>query len=288
MMRRDGPVHVDRLREKLNALYDWAWRESRDRGESGDARLAGELGIGQPNVHFWINGSDVRRPNMVPGHRVRQISKCVFGIPLDVFSGDWKTFEDWLKTNRYTAPKLWSGISSESEIVDALFLVRKELPPDFLRDQMALLYPTDEGDSPQLKRYRIGEEVAVRLDLAGTDWARAAASRQGVGLVLLACDMERTICLCPSTRKYSPPGTLRECTGVRIPTSPDMWLRVSGPPGTQELFAIVTEEVMPGGIGSALITGVVSKDDLQRLAKILSFGECGRYAVFKRPYAAVI
>lgn len=282
VMRRDRPVRVPELRRKLDALYNWAWKQRMDAGESGDAVLVGKLGITQPNIYAWISGSDTRHPNTVPGHQARKICESVFRIPPDVFEGDWEVFQRWLTTNKHRPPSTWAELADNGDVCDMLKLVRRNIPPGFLGDQMGLALP-DEGDTV-LERYKIGEQVSVEVNLQGIDWLSAIASDQGIGLVLLARDVEKTTCLCPSASKHSPPGVLRGTLRTRLPVTPDKWLQVTGPTGAQSVYAVVTQKPLPDDTARSLVAQAVTEQDLNGLAHRLMMNECGYCRVFKRVY----
>lgn len=63
-------VHVPQLREKLDTLSGLGGLHSR-------SQIAKTLGVGESTVRYWIQGNDVRSPEMVPDTRIAKLIRLL-------------------------------------------------------------------------------------------------------------------------------------------------------------------------------------------------------------------
>jgi len=290
------PVKIDNLRNKLHALYAWAWQAAPlspgGKATSGAQRLAGLLGVTPQNIAIWVNGADgLRATEMLPAKHLRPLCEDIFGIPQEVFAGPLPDFLAWLKTHPPIPPLTWRALTAQAEGLPGFRLQRRELPADFFGDRMGIAYAPEDDEEP-LPSYRTGEPVRIEIDLAATDWASRATSDTGIGLVLLVEDRDQTTCLCPSTRQPLPPGPLPagRIGWPPLPgnTPPEQWPRITAPVGRQALYAILSERPLAADseFHRAFVAGgALDERLLDRYGRWLKQDPLGKWEMFRYRYA---
>jgi len=292
------PVEISDLRDKLKALYEWAWKAAPQppggKAESGAQRLADRLGVIPGNIAVWIYGTPgLRGAEKLPGKHLRPLCEDIFGIPPEIFTGPLPDFRDWLRLHPHVPPLTWRASAARADEHPGFHLRHRQLPADFLGDRMGIAFAPEEDEDP-LPGYRLGEAVSIEIDLAGTDWESRATSDTGVGLVLLAQDQEQTTCLCPSPRPQLFPERLqavRTCLPL-LPgdARPEKWPCITAPVGRQALYAILTERPLAaeGEFHPAFVAGVALDERLlDRYVRWMKQISLGEWQMFRYRYAAV-
>ncbi len=281
------PAQIPKFRDKLRKLYEWAWRNEADpEGNVGNARLARTLGnVGPTAIAMWVTGVEpfFKTPESfgtarVPRAHFEAICNDIFGVPEDVFAGDYPGFCEWLRRNPHIPPATWKDFTAGSEVTKALHLTRRAAG---LERGLALPVP---NDSPA-ERYHVDDEVCIELDLPTLAPSDSQASERS--LILIVEDASTTACIYPSSNALMIPKCLAAGTHLRLPQDPSAWIRVTSPIGIQSLYALVTERSLSLDVTNELMAGVLSPGQLNRLARRISAREFGWFKALKQTYAVV-
>jgi hypothetical protein len=257
------PLHIPSLAKKLQYLY-----QHNPRINSHEL-LARNLGIAPNNISVWINGNDVRVPELVPNRHVKTLSD-LFGVPLEMLEMDsLEEFKNRLRIAEKPAFHKWTRLLEHAVNSRAIQLVRwHEREHGRMRGLIA-------DDDETTERFAVGERLYVQLSLE-EEWSDFPAS-----LILLSIDSTHATCLCPSP--LAPEPTL-ETTSLRIP--PNRNLKVSGPPGLQSVLALITRRSLPVDVVHGLREGH-SAATLERFAEQLLAAPNSNWRLLRKDYEVV-
>lgn len=279
---------VSKLRDKLNTLYTWAWpelldaeiRARRPQGDrTGDQRLARFLGIAPNNLSTWINGvPDVRAGEMVPDHQSVAICEAIFRIPRDLFEKEsLQALQQWCDEQPAPPFLMFDELVAQAQEASLLQIERERLPARGGHGDRGLRLPAEPFPAP-LPSYQVDEQIALLLNLHGTDWQPRTV--KGVGMLVLMLDAEARAVLCPMNHSLVPPPYLRDAKPVRLPT--DGWMHLTAPQGEQTLLAVLTEHELSEDLIKEIKDRRVDATTLDHLATVLCRGRFGAYGAYKR------
>lgn len=256
------PLHIPGLAKKLQCLY-----QHNPRINSHEL-LARNLGIAPNNISVWINGNDVRVPELVPNRHVKTLSD-LFGVPLELLELEsLEEFKNRLRTAEKPGFHKWTRVLEHAVTSNAIRLVRCSTAAGPLRGLVA-----DESDATE--QFAEGERLYVHLELT-EEWPEFPAN-----LIVLSIDATRTTCLCPSP--LAPDPTLHAPT-LRIPPSRN--LKVSGPPGLQSVLVLLTRRSLPADVAAGLREGRTATT-LERFAEQLLAAPSSNWRLLRKDYEVV-
>jgi hypothetical protein len=264
------PLHIPGLAKKLQCLY-----QHNPRINSHEL-LARNLGIAPNNISVWINGSDVRVPELVPNRHVKTLSD-LFGVPLELL--ELESLEEFKSRLRAVAPAgfhKWTRVLEHAVNSGAIRLIRCGAAAERqLRGLVA-------DDTETAEQFALGERIYIHLSL---DEAWRDLSRElPVSLIVLSIDAARTTCLCPSA--LAPDPCLNAPT-LRIPhTAPSRGLKVSGPPGLQSVLVLLTRRSLPADVVAGLREGSTAPT-LERFAEQLLAAPGANWRLLRKDYEVV-
>ena len=262
------PLHVPGLAKKLQFLYQHHGRIN------SHELLAKSLGIAPNNISVWINGSDVRVPELVPNRHVKHLTE-LFEIPLDWLElASLDQFKDRLRTPAAAGSANWTRVLEQAVESDAIRLIRS----GGVAAQRGLV----ADDRELTEQFNVGERLYIRLSVTEA-WPERPAGAS-LSMVALCVDTARTSCLCPSALA---PNCRLYTDSVSIPQgAPVKSLKVSDPVGLQSVLMLLTCQPLPGAVTVALMEGRTI-DALDHLADALLAAPADHWRLLRKDYAVV-
>ena len=225
------PLYVPHLAKKLGYLY------RRHAEVNTHERFARHLGISPNNISMWINGNEVRAPELVPNTHIKKICD-LFDVRVQWL--EVESIEEFkaLMSASISGQGPWQTLVAQAVDTDALQLIPRD-PSGCIFPGTRGLVPDDE--SRTLERFRVGERLYISVNLHG-EWAERASLGDAYA-ILVSVDPEKTTCLCPSPVAPDPHLT---AAIFCIPfQAPERQLKVSGPTGEQSVVALFTTKAFP-------------------------------------------
>lgn len=265
------PLHVPGLARKLQYLYQ------RHPSIHNHESLARYLGIAPNNISTWINGSDVRAPEMVPNRHISPLTRLFQLGPQLLETTSIEEFKAELLASSLTTTSPWLELQSKARVFDGIQLVRREqhefTPP--VRGLVA-------DDEEPLEQFFIGERLYIQIEITRA-WPRAKDATQSYAL-LLSVDPVATTCLCPSA--LAPEARISQSRFTVPQAAPDRQLKVAGPAGTQSLYLLLTAwQFLPDQYHALMEQ--VTQPLLDAVALEVQSKPAGEWQVWRKDYQVV-
>ena len=266
------PLHIPSLAKKLQYLYQ------QNPDVTTHELLARNLGVAPNNISVWINGNEMRAPELIPNRHVKTLTD-LFHIPLE-----WLELEslDEFKARLRSTPAAkagkWLRVLEQAISSDAIQLVRCGSRLERAHRLRGLV----ADDAELAEQFTLGERLFIRLRL-DEDWGEYGEYNV-INAVSLSVDMHKTTCLCPSALAPNP---RMESGTLLIPqTAPEKSLKIAGPIGLQSVLILLLRQSLPDRTISALMNGQTT-EALEQLAERVLSTPANSWRLLRKDYEVV-